>query len=104
MTKLGFSLGEAILNEINSDQVSIYLASTVEDADFLATGILSFLERQLKSIAFASFWNHRFSPFEIEDLQIFPILKKYQEPANGTINYLNVPEIVKSRRAKLVNA
>ncbi len=40
------------------------LACTVEDADFLAKGILDCLENQLESVAFACFWNQRFSPFE----------------------------------------
>jgi hypothetical protein len=90
MTKLGNSLGEAILSKIDSDQEKIYLASTVEDADFLAAGILNRLEERIKSIAFACFWNQRFSPFEIEDLQIAPILKKYQEPTSESVDCLIV--------------
>lgn len=90
MTKLGNSLGEAILSKIDSGPGNVYLASTVEDADFLATGILNRLEEQIKSIAFACFWNQRFSPFEVEDLQIAPILKKYQEPTSERIDCLIV--------------
>ena len=69
---------------------AVYLATTVEDADFLAKGILSRLEENLKSVAFACFWNKRFSPFEIDDLKIAPILKKYQEPVEKKVNYLVV--------------
>jgi hypothetical protein len=90
MSQLGESLGESILPEIKSDQSSIYLACTVEDADFLAKGILNRLEDRIKSVAFACFWNHRFSPFEIEDIAVAPILKKYQEPSGRTVNYLIV--------------
>lgn len=90
MTKLGMSFGDILLNKIDDNSASVYLASTVEDADFLAKGILDRLEAQLKSIAFACFWNQRFSPFGVIDLQIAPILKKYQEPTTPKINYLIV--------------
>lgn len=88
MTKIGMSLGDAILAQIDDEQCDVYLACTVEDADFLALGMLSRLEKQLKKVAFACFWNQRFSPFEVEDLQIAPIIKKYQEPTTKNIKYL----------------
>jgi hypothetical protein len=50
MTKLGNRLGEAILSNIGSDQEKVDLASTGEDADFLAAGILKRLEERIKSI------------------------------------------------------
>lgn len=87
---IGLSLGDAILAEIPNQQSTVYLACTVEDADFLAKGILSRLEEHLNSFAFACFWNQRFSPFEIEDLKVAPIIKKYQEPSDRQINYLIV--------------
>ncbi len=89
MTKLGISLGDALLTKIDKEK-SVYLASTVEDADFLARGVLNQLENHLDSVAFACFWNQRFSPFEIEDLAIAPILKKYQEKTLNDVNYLIV--------------
>lgn len=90
MTKIGMSLGDAVLSKIDNNQDSIYLACTVEDADYLAKGMLSRLEQRLRSVAFACFWNERFSPFDIDDLQIAPIIKKYQEPTSKTVNYLIV--------------
>jgi hypothetical protein len=90
MTQLGMSLGDALLTKIDNKQESLYLASTVEDADFLARGILNQVETQLSSVAFACFWNQRFSPFEIDDLQIAPIIKKYQEKPLGKVNNLVV--------------
>lgn len=89
MTKLGMSLGNALLTKIDKEK-SVYLASTVEDADFLARGVLNQLENHLDSVAFACFWNQRFSPFEIEDLKVAPILKKYQEPTESKVDYLIV--------------
>jgi hypothetical protein len=90
MMQLGVSLGNVILERIDGDSASVYLASTVEDADFLCKGILERLETKLKSVALACFWNQRFSPFEVEDLQIAPILRKYQEPSQAKVDYLIV--------------
>jgi hypothetical protein len=90
MTEIGSHFGDVLLSNINDRSASVYLASTVEDADYLAKGILDQLETQLKSISFACFWNQRLSPFNIEDLQISPILRKYQEPSSKNVNYLVV--------------
>lgn len=89
MLNLGFGLGNAILDRIKpATNCNVYLACTAEDADFLAQGILSRLEQQNFTVGFACFWNQRLSPFEVEDLQIAPIIKKYQEPLNQAVNYL----------------
>lgn len=88
MTSLGESFGDIFLHKIPRNQPKIYLASTVEDADYLAKGVLSRLETCYHDISFACFWNQRFSPFDVPDLKIAPILKKYQEPTQGKINYL----------------
>jgi DNA-binding NarL/FixJ family response regulator len=90
MYEIGINFGQSILSEIKNQHCSLYLACTVEDADFLAKGILDCLENEVKSLAFACFWNQRFSPFEIEDLKIAPIIKKYQEPSKKKVNYLVV--------------
>ncbi|BAZ14340.1 hypothetical protein NIES4071_61830 [Calothrix sp. NIES-4071] len=107
MTQLGNSLGEYILDQIDSQESDVYLASTVEDADFLAKGILTSLENRLSQVAFACFWNQRFSPFEIEDLKVAPIFKKYQEPTKGKVKYLIVVKSIISGacvvRTNLVN-
>ncbi len=84
MFNLGVKLGNSILRSINS-QSNVYVACTVEDADFLAKGILTTLEPKVSKLAFACFWNQRFSPFEINELKVAPILKKYQEPVNNDI-------------------
>jgi hypothetical protein len=90
MLSLGMSFGDTIFAEIDNAHCSVYLACTVEDADFLAKGILLRLENHIKSLAFACFWNQRFSPFEVEDLQVAPIIKKYQEPIGKQVDYLIV--------------
>lgn len=86
MTALGESFGDIFLSKIPDNQPKIYLASTVEDADYLAKGVLSGLETRYHDISFACFWNERFSPFNIPDLQVAPILKKYQEPTQAKVN------------------
>ncbi|MBE9053239.1 hypothetical protein IQ243_22995 [Nostocales cyanobacterium LEGE 11386] len=107
MTKLGFLMGNCIQNQIHENKPDIYLASTVEDADFLAKGMLRSLENNSFNISFACFWNQRFSPFEVEDLKISPILKKYQEPAHHKVNYLIIIKSIISGacvvRTNLVN-
>jgi hypothetical protein len=90
MFNLGLGLGDAMLSQISSPNCNVYLACTAEDADFLAKGILSRLEQHNVTVAFACFWNQRLSPFEVEDLQIAPIIKKYQEPLKQAVNYLIV--------------
>jgi hypothetical protein len=88
LISLGEILGEAILSEIKDPECSVYLASTVEDADFLTQGILHLLVPHLPTLGFVCFWNQRFAPFDIADLIVAPILRKYQEPSSKTINYL----------------
>jgi len=70
MTSLGEFFGDIFLHKILQNQPSIYLASTVEDADYLAKGVLSRLETHYHNLSFACFWNQRFSPFDIPDLQV----------------------------------
>jgi len=65
---------------------------SIEDADFLAQGILEPLEAQLGSVAFVCFWNCRTTPLGLNGLATAPILKKYQEP----IDDIDVLIIVKS--------
>ena len=74
MTRIGESLGDCVLAKIDDFNSNTYLACTVEDADFLAKGMLNRLENQLDKFAFACFWNQLFSPFELEDLKVAPII------------------------------
>jgi hypothetical protein len=90
MTELGSHFGDVLLGNIDERSTSVYLASTVEDADYLVKGILDQLETQLKSISITCFRNQKLSPFDIEDLQFAPILRKYREPSSKTVNYLVV--------------
>jgi Uncharacterized protein conserved in bacteria (DUF2188) len=88
MYQLGECLGSSVLSQIVSDLGSAYLACTAEDADFLAKGILSRLEGTIAKVTLACFWNKRFKPFGISDLQVAPILKRYLEPSDAQVDSL----------------
>ena len=86
MLGLGGALGRTIAAEnpsIRSQQV--YLVCTVEDADFLARGMLSSLQEAgvpADRIRVACFWNERVRQFEGSDRETFdiaPIVKAYRE-------------------------
>lgn len=94
MINLGKALGEQLLQEIEPNQHQVFLAATVEDADFLAQGILRQLEENSQPVGFACFWNYRTAPFEINDLSAAPILKKYQEPTNQVDVLIIVKSII----------
>lgn len=88
MSLLGECLGSVVLSQIANNTDSAYLACTAEDADFLARGILSQLEGTIPKVTFACFWNKRFKPFGISDLQVAPILKRYLEPSDAQVDSL----------------
>lgn len=94
MFQLGVELGQAILSEVANNHTSAYLACTAEDADFLAKGILTQLETNLETVAFACLWNQRFSPFDVPDLTVAPIVKEYREPINQSVDYLVVAKSI----------
>jgi hypothetical protein len=96
MENLGQELGKTILSQVHGDCAKLYVAGTVEDADYLTKGIINRLEKKISSINFACFWNHRVSPFGIEDLSAAPILRKYFEPVDESVDYLIVAESLMS--------
>ncbi len=88
MTLLGERLGEVVASKISDSASTLYLACTVEDADYLAKGMLTPLEQHLQSVLLACFWNERFSPFGVKGIKTSPIIRKYTEPANRKISHL----------------
>ncbi|NOQ14915.1 MAG: hypothetical protein GQ583_10635 [Methyloprofundus sp.] len=84
---LGKELGSVLTEQI-TDEKNICVACTVEDADFLAKGIIDSLSVLSSDVSLACFWNQR-----QQALSIAPIIKKYCEPA---VNNANVLVIVKS--------
>ena len=97
MIHLGQYLGAAMLEGmVDSHNMDAYLVATVEDADFLALGVLQTLETQLNSLGFACFWNERKSLFNLSALAVSPILKQYQEPAERVDYLILVKSIISS--------
>jgi hypothetical protein len=90
MFGLGQELGAAIATKIHATDAKIYLACTAEDADFLVLGILASLEVKGFNPAIACFWNQRVNPFDIADIQIAPIIRKYKEPIDKQVDLLIV--------------
>jgi hypothetical protein len=88
MQSLGNSLGRILVDQMAGTKDGIYLACTVEDADFLGKGILDiFLEKQI-TFSFACFWNEHYKPFGVGDLTVAPIVKSYQEPPTKKVTSL----------------
>ncbi|MFN6392911.1 MAG: hypothetical protein ACK4V9_00525, partial [Aphanizomenon sp.] len=50
MENLGQELGKTILSQVHGDCAKLYVAGTVEDADYLTKGIINRLEKKISSI------------------------------------------------------
>ncbi len=86
--QLGKELGDILIMQITGEHQRICVACTVEDADFLAKGIIESLSVLSVDVSLACFWNQR-----QQALSIAPIIKKYREPA---VSNANIVIIVKS--------
>jgi hypothetical protein len=106
MTELGRDLGRRLHSEISSPE-STYVAFTVEDADYLARGLLEVLtDGDMKLAGVACFWN---DSFNLGDEKITPILRKYAEAAAGQVDTLIIVKsiissacVVKTNLTKLI--
>src|SRR5437764_7772917 len=87
MYQLGVEFGHIILNEIKQAS-TITLACTVEDADYLAKGILDVLERQNNKVFLTVFWNKRFKAGDEYSISVAPIIKEYHESGFNKTNIL----------------
>ena len=83
MVKIGSLLGGIISAEYGNKDYELCLAFTVEDADFLARGILEAVEQsnQFYDIRVACFWNER---IKAEGVSAAPIKRRYLEPSANT--------------------
>ena len=78
LQRLGELLAEELV-ESKIDGQSFCLASTAEDADYLAKGMLRTLEKNNIKVYLACFWNEHTKPFK-DMPSTAPILKKFIEP------------------------
>jgi hypothetical protein len=81
MQALGHSLGRAVVASL-SERKKVLLACTVEDADFLAQGLLLELMEGMgpNRVTLACFWNDRVSAGTKHQAEIAPIRRRYVEP------------------------
>jgi uracil phosphoribosyltransferase len=90
MTELGRLLGEDIASRFSLHETTVCVAFTVEDADFLARGTIAAIEAAGAHASLACFWNRRDKPYEIDWLDIAPIVQEYVEPLPAKLKHLIV--------------
>lgn len=88
MYELGVHLGEAVCREITYPDPKVLVVGTVEDADFLARGVLEVFLEKFNNVGFACFWNDRVEPFGLDSFQSTPIIRRYEEPVPDHIDVL----------------
>src|SRR5690554_8000482 len=93
MYQLGVEHGKVLKSKLQDKAVGI--ACTVEDADFLAKGIIDGLEGSPSSISIACFWNKRFQGDESKNIpDTAPIQKRYAEPSIKSVDSLIVAKSI----------
>jgi hypothetical protein len=83
MTDLGVAFGHILGDKIDSSSKCL-VAATAEDADYLASGLISSLKSKHEIMA-AIFWNNHYS---IESSSVAPIVHKYLQPGFETAKSL----------------
>ncbi|MBZ0234873.1 MAG: hypothetical protein K8M05_21275 [Deltaproteobacteria bacterium] len=81
MTTLGTSLGNVVAKNVPSAS-KVLVAFTVEDADYLASGVLRALaqKRAPGNLSVACFWNERIRLGQGGEVEEAPIVHQYVEP------------------------
>lgn len=97
MQALGHALGRAVVNSLGK-RSRVLLACTVEDADFLAHGLLVELMQGMapRLVTFACFWNDRVSVGKQYRTEIAPIRRRYVEPHGKQIEAVIVVKSIVS--------
>jgi hypothetical protein len=90
MTELGRLLGQVLADRYAMRDRTICVAFTVEDADFLARGLVRELEKTGATLSLACFWNRRDNPYDIDWLDIAPIVQEYVEALPPKLDHLIV--------------
>ena len=89
MTALGRSLGEVIARLVPGGE-RVMVACSVEDADYLARGLVDVLEEHVgaRRLRLACFWNGRTTVGRKVPVEQAPILRQYVEPHGKTVPHL----------------
>lgn len=74
---LGQELGHVLSQQMGDKPNSVCVACSVEDADYLAKGVIEVLTHTSSEVSLACFWNHRQKQ---HSLSIAPIIRRYREP------------------------
>jgi hypothetical protein len=90
MLMVGRALGDCFARAANVAGKNIYLAITVEDADFLASGITAALRDAGASVSVACFWNSRRKAGGNKWLDVATITNEYREPIPERLDHLIV--------------
>jgi hypothetical protein len=75
MYKLGSFLADELIPKLDKNR-SYCLASTAEDVDYLAKGLLDSISNHVSKVSLACFWNNHHSPVDGK-ASTAPILKQY---------------------------
>ena len=84
MTRLGNGLARSVLDEVGCSTNDIFVVCTVEDADYLAKGVIE----KLEEAGFGSrtkllcIWNGKVRD---EGVSLSPILRQYKEPSSSSL-------------------
>lgn len=90
MRGLGRLLGETLARQHPLAGRHVCVAFTVEDADYLARGVIETVQQAGAEVTVACFWNRRDKPFDVDWLDIAPIVQEYLEPPPPVVDHLVV--------------
>ena len=90
MVGLGKLLGEKLCRDHHVSGTNVCIAFTAEAADFLATGAVDAISEAGAQITVACFWNRRDRPFDVDWLDVAPIIQEYVEPQPAHVEHLVV--------------
>lgn len=90
MRLVGLALGRCFAQDAKVTGKTVYLAVTVEDADYLASGIAEALHDAGAKTAVACFWNTRKKAGGYRWLDVATIVNEYREPIPEQLEHLIV--------------
>lgn len=90
MYQLGNQLGDILLKQFGVGSQKVCIACTVEDADYLAKGIVDRIEKSNKDLFLTVFWNKRFKPNKENNISVAPILREFHDPGYTSADVLIV--------------
>lgn len=90
METIGRGLGERFVLREGVRRRTVCVTMTVEDADYLGKGLLEPLERAGADVRIVCLWNERHAAFDVDSLDIAPIVQEYRDELPTEVDYLIV--------------